>query len=406
MKRAETPTSRALVLGVLWVAYLLNYVDRQMAFTWFPVLRHDVGFSDTQLGLIGSVFLWTYSVCAPFGGRICDRYSRRAIITASIAGWSLATIGTGLSRSPGTFLFWRGVVGFTEGFYYPAAVSTLVQVFGNALRGRAIALHGIAQFAGITLGGWLGGLAADRWGWRSACFAVGVCGFLYSPIVRGGLRGVREQQTGSGRYALANLRWSTCLSAIGASFFLICAMLWMLYAWLPDVIHSRFSLSLASSGLNATLVLQLSSMTGLLSGGAIGDWGRERHVEARGYMVAIGLLLCSPFAWLCFSATSLPMLWFAEAAFGLTSGLMLSNVVAGAYDLVPESQYGTIAGLMTLIGGLGGGLSMLATGVWLKRSTPDVLMRWTSLAGIIAAILLAIVVAKRFSIEAAESPSG
>ncbi|HEV8149240.1 MAG TPA: hypothetical protein VGP61_03555 [Gemmatimonadales bacterium] len=55
------------ILCCLWIAYLLNYIDRQMAFSWFALLRQDPGFSETQLGLIGSVFLWVYSFAAPWG---------------------------------------------------------------------------------------------------------------------------------------------------------------------------------------------------------------------------------------------------------------------------------------------------------------------------------------------------
>jgi MFS family permease len=405
MKTPDTAPSRALVLGLLWLAYLLNYVDRQMAFTWFPVLRNDAGFSNAQLGLIGSVFLWSYSVCAPFGGRVCDRFPRRLIIPLSIAGWSLATIGTGFSSSPAGFLFCRGAVGVTEGFYFPAAIATLVETFGSGLRGRVISMHGMAQFTGIALGGWLGGFAADRWGWRAACFTLGGFCFVYSLIVGMGLRRLPEKPSLSRQTRLSELRAPHCLLAIAGCFFLICGMLWMLYAWLPDAIHNRFSLNLASSGLNATLMLQLSSMVGLLSGGAIGDWGRKRWVAARGFLVALGLLLSAPFAWMCFSATTLPALRFAEAGFGLFSGLMLSNVVAGAYDMVPESQYGITAGSITFVGGLGGGLSMLAAGIWQTRIPPQMLMFRMATASGVAAILLALLVRRRFAIEAWERSS-
>jgi MFS family permease len=405
MKTPETAPSRALVLGLLWLAYLLNYVDRQMAFTWFPVLRHDAGFSNAQLGLIGSVFLWSYSVCAPFGGRVCDRFPRGVIIPMSIAGWSLATIATGFSSSPAEFLFCRGAVGVTEGFYFPAAIATLVEAFGSGLRGRVISMHGMAQFAGIALGGWLGGFAADRWGWRAACFALGGFGFVYSLVVGTAFGRLLEKPSSSPQPGLNDLRLPHCLLAISGCFFLMCAMLWMLYAWLPDAIHSRFSLNLASSGMNATLVLQLSSMVGLLSGGAIGDWGRKRRVAARGFLVALGLLLSAPFAWLCFSADTLPALQFAEAGFGLFSGLMLSNVVAGAYDLVPESQYGVITGSITFVGGLGGGLSMLAAGFWLTRIPPQTLMFRMAIASGVAAILLALIVSRLFAAEAWEPSS-
>jgi predicted MFS family arabinose efflux permease len=249
----------------------------------------------------------------------------------------------------------------------------------------------MAQFAGIALGGWLGGLAADRWGWRTACYTLGGFGMLYCTVVGRGLRGLPAPAAARSSKT-EPLHMPLTLFGIGGCFFLVCAMLWMLYAWLPDAIHSRFSLDLASSGLNATLVLQLTSMAGLLAGGATGDWARRRWNPARAYLVAIGLLLSAPFAWLCFSASHLPVLWFAEAGFGLTSGLMLSNVIAGSYDLVSESHYGITAGLMTLVGGLGGGLATLAAGAWLTQIPPQTLMFWTAAEAAAAAVLLAFIV--------------
>src|SRR5260370_35608930 len=99
VKNERPAVLKYAILGLLWIAYLLNYVDRQMAFSWFPVLRQEVSFSETQLGLIGAVFLWSYSICAPFGGRISDLLSRRWITHASLADWSIAPNVPELSHS-------------------------------------------------------------------------------------------------------------------------------------------------------------------------------------------------------------------------------------------------------------------------------------------------------------------
>jgi hypothetical protein len=46
------PTRSAwAIVGFLWLAFLLNYVDRQLVFSIFPILKDEFGFSDAQLGL-------------------------------------------------------------------------------------------------------------------------------------------------------------------------------------------------------------------------------------------------------------------------------------------------------------------------------------------------------------------
>jgi MFS family permease len=396
VKNERPAVSKYAILGLLWIAYLLNYVDRQMAFSWFPVLRQEVSFSETQLGLIGAVFLWSYSICAPFGGRISDLFSRRVIIQASLAGWSIATIATAFSRSPGTFLFWRGVVGVTEGFYMPTAAAILATVFGSRRKGKAMAAHGSAQFAGIALGGWLGGLLAQTWDWRAACYTMGLAGLFYGVVLAWKLRPGEPDREGPRASAPERFEMSGLLVAMAAAYFLICAMLWMLYAWLPDTIHSRFGLSLARSGLNATLFLQISSAAGLLGGGVLGDWAGARWASGRCYLVAAGLLVATPFASAIFLAGSLPVLRACSIGFGLFTGIMLSNVIPAAFDLAPAGRYGQVAGSMTLVGGFGGGVATLAAGALRARIDVSSLMSGAALAGSLAAVILALTVRNHF----------
>src|SRR5438105_3224572 len=89
--------SRWTVVGLLWIAFVVNYVDRQAVFSIYPVLRSQLGFSDAQLGLTGSMFIWVYSLCMPLAGRMADIFRRDRLILASIILWSFATLGTGLS---------------------------------------------------------------------------------------------------------------------------------------------------------------------------------------------------------------------------------------------------------------------------------------------------------------------
>ncbi|MBI1790426.1 MAG: MFS transporter [Acidobacteria bacterium] len=144
------------IVAFLWAAYLINYVDRQSVFSILPVLERELGFTPTQLGLIGSIFIWVYSLCSPLAGRLADRVRLDRLIPASLLLWSLATLATGLSRSVEALLFWRGVIGVTEGLYFPAALAAIGAAHPGPTRSRAISIHGSAQFAGIVAGGWFG----------------------------------------------------------------------------------------------------------------------------------------------------------------------------------------------------------------------------------------------------------
>src|SRR6185437_1122957 len=101
------------VVVFLSVAFMLCYLDRQVAFSIFPVLKKELGFSDTQLGMVGSLFVWSYAISMPIAGRIADLVRRDRLVIASLVLWSIGILGTALSKSPISFLVWRVVMGLT-----------------------------------------------------------------------------------------------------------------------------------------------------------------------------------------------------------------------------------------------------------------------------------------------------
>ena len=72
-------------------AMFLAYVARQSLFSIFPILRSQLSFSEVQLGLTGTVFLWTYALANPFTGYLGDRFSKKKLIIASVILWSGCT---------------------------------------------------------------------------------------------------------------------------------------------------------------------------------------------------------------------------------------------------------------------------------------------------------------------------
>ena len=85
-----------MVVALLWVVAALNYIDRQMIFTLFPLLKEGLHLSSVQLGMLGSVFLWVYGAVSPFVGFLADRFSRRKVILVSFCIWSLVTLLSGV----------------------------------------------------------------------------------------------------------------------------------------------------------------------------------------------------------------------------------------------------------------------------------------------------------------------
>ena len=386
-------------VAVLWFAYLLNYLDRQVVFSIFPVLRTELGFSDTQLGLVGTLFIWVYSLCMLITGRLADVARRDRLVIFSLVLWSLATLGTALSYSASVLLFWRAVMGVTESLYVPAALTTIAILHPGATRSRALAVHGSAQFAGIIAGGWYGGWAADHIGWRPGFTALAVIGAVYGVVLWRVFRRMPHLRTGNPRRAAtpADIFKSACYWTLALSFFAFCTMLWMLYAWFPNFIYEHYHLSMAQSGLAATAYLQISCVAGILAGGVLADWLVTRIRSGRFLIAVAGLAGCAPFAFLSLSSGSLALAESCAAAFGFFAGVFIANTFAAAYDVISKQNYGLGTGILNLTGGLAGGAAILAAGYWKASLGMVVLMKWQCFASITAALLLLLVVMTRFA---------
>jgi MFS family permease len=386
-------------VAFLWCAYLLSYLDRQAVFSIFPVLRSELHFSDTQLGLVGTLFLWVYSLCMPLTGRLADVVRRDRLVIASLVLWSLATLGTALSASVPALLFWRAVMGITESLYVPAAYAIIAALHPGATRSKALAIHSTAQFAGIIAGGWYGGWTADHIGWRHGFALIALAGVAYALVLRSVFRGTQRFVTRRSHQAAkpADIFKSVCYWALALAFFTFCAMLWMLYAWFPNFIYERYHLSMTESSLTATAYIQISCVAGVLAGGAFADWLAQRVRSGRLLLAVLGLAGCAPFGFLSLAAGSLTIAKISAAAFGFFAGVFIANSFAAAYDVISRQNYGFGTGLMNLIGGLAGGAAMLAAGHWKASLGMVPLMKWQAIASGCAAALLLFVVVTRFA---------
>lgn len=380
------------LVAFLWFALGINYVDRQMVYSVFPALKSDLTFSDAQLGLIGSVFSWIYSLCMPIAGRLADRFRRDRMIVASMALWSLATFGCGLAGSVMAFLAWRAVMGVTEALYYPAAVGMLAAAHGDDTRSRALGIHQSAQLAGIVAGGWYGGWMADQVSWRAGFWAAAVVGVVYSLVLWRALPSSKPETASA-----PSLEWDDLFGLLRsrgylllcAAFFAFCAMLWTFYAWFPNFLYERYKLSMTESGFNATVFVQASCGVGVLIGGALADHFAKRTASARFRVAALGIFLSAPFGYLTFAAESLNMARLFAVGYGLFSGFMVANVFAASYDVIERKNFGLGAGILNMVGGISAAIMIYLAGALKQTVGFAGLLLWVAAACVITAIALA-----------------
>lgn len=385
----------------MWFAYFLNYSDRQAIFAMVPVLKSDLSFTDSQVGLIGSVFLWIYGFGCPVAGLMADRFPKRWLVIGSLAIWSIVTTLTGLVNTVAMMLVLRAAMGISESMYMPAAISLTASAHAPHQRSRAVAILTTAQivgtFAGGTFGGWMAGLGQ----WRMAFFILGGIGLLYAVPYWLFLRTFKEvnetaQPGHSNEHAQAVVDKARP-AVIAPTYILLCCVfpvfvfgLWMLYAWLPNFMFEKFELSLARAAFLATFTLQLTMFLGLIAGGAIADSWFKVDRAARLWLLVLSLLVCGPSLHFLGNCDSIEWTIAASGVFGFLGGFFAGNIFPAAFEVVAPNRRASAVGWLNFFGSMLSGFAPLVGGLGKSTIGIEGLLSLTAVAYFIAAVVLTI----------------
>ena len=187
------------VVGVLTLAYMVSFLDRQVMALLIDPIRRDLDLSDTQISLLlGLAFSIFYTLLGLPIGRLADRRSRRGIIAVGITIWCFMTAACGLARNFWQLFLARVGVGVGEAALNPSALSMISDYFPRERRGRAISVYnmGVSLGAGIAyiVGGWIIGLVnsappvslpvvGELFAWQTVFLVVGLPGLFIALLM-------------------------------------------------------------------------------------------------------------------------------------------------------------------------------------------------------------------------------
>ena len=404
----NTAASTAFLVAWMWVAYFLNYCDRQAVFAMFKVLKTDLSMSETQLGLTGALFLWVYGIGCPIAGFLADRFSKKMLIIGSLIVWSLVTIATGLSVSASMLLAMRAAMGVSEALFMPAAISMTTNSTAPKWRSRAVASLTTAQIAGVIAGASFGGWMAQQGHWRMAFILLGLCGLAYAApfawyLSRLPIGADRDETAGDLRSDLASFETNSRPSLLSIfqvpTFRILCAAfplfvfgLWMIYSWLANYIEEKFALSTAQAAWISTAYLQLATIFGLFAGGYIADRFRKKYRSARMTVLLASVGCCAPLLVAIGQVENLDLLKFILVAYGFFSGWMIGNIFPAAFEVVGSSRRGLAVGILNFFGAALSGFAPLMVGTWKKSYGLPGMLGVAGIAYALAAVLLALAI--------------
>ena len=404
---ARSPNYKWYVVGMLWFCGFFNYADRQAIFSVFPLLQMEMHLDKIQLGLLGSSFALVYGICAPFAGNIVDHVRRKSAVVWGLSIWSIICMLTALSRNFRHLLFFRAAEGLGETFYFPASMSLISDYHGRRTRSRAMGFHQTSVYLGTIAGGFFGGLISQHYGWRYSFVVFGGLGVLLGLVLskllvepeRGAADlddfGVRHHESHRMRITdFLKVVWTTptvllCMGAFTLANFVAMVLL----SWMPAFLFEKFHLSLAMSGLTATLFIQLASMVGSPLGGWIADAFRCRFAGGRIAVQLFGLLGAAPFVIWCGQTLSVQSLIIALTFWGLFKGIYDGNIFASILDVIRPEARGTAVGFMNMVGWLfGAGTAPVVIGYIAQRASLGFAISIASVALLGASLLLMVAI--------------
>lgn len=368
---------RWVVVGLLFTAMVINYIDRQAIGVLKPTLMAEFSWSETAFADIIFWFQFAYAISYLLWGRIVDRIGARWGFGLAFIIWQVAFIAHAGVRSLNQAIFARVALGVGEGGGFPAGIKAVTEWFPKKERAFAVGLFNAGTNIGAILTPLVIPLIASVWlgtrenpNWQAAILILGVLGLLWVPLwflvykeprkhprVSAAELAHIEQDPADpvgkvGWLKLLTVR-ETWAYAIGK--FLIDPIWWFFLFWLPGFLGDRYGLDLLTFGPPLVAIYLLSDV-GSVGGGWLSSRFMKRGMslnKARKLTMLICALAVLPVAF----ASMADNVWVAVLIIGVATAAhqgFSANLYALPGDVFPRSAVGSVVGIGGMIGGFGG----------------------------------------------------
>jgi ACS family hexuronate transporter-like MFS transporter len=380
---------RWAICGLLLLAAVINYIDRQVVGILKPTLQHELGWSELDYGDIVFAFQLAYAIGLAFAGRLIDRIGTKRGFTLALSVWAVAAaahagatsygvpvsalfaaIGLKYSASVAGFIAARFTLGLGESGAFPSSIKAVAEWFPKSDRAFATGVFNAGTNVGAIITPLVVPWITLRFGWRAAFFVTSGLSVVWlalwwtfydrpdrhprcSPAELAYIRSDPQEETRS-------VSWRTLLPHRQTWAFAVAKLLtdpiWWLYLfWVPDFFSRTHRLSLVSIG-PPIIAIYLMADVGSIGGG----WLSSALIR-RGWSINAGrktaMLICACAVVPIVFAPRVSSEWAAVALIGLAAAAhqgWSANLFTLASDLFPRQAVGSVVGVGGTAGAIGG----------------------------------------------------
>lgn len=376
---------RWVVCSFLFLATTINYIDRQILSLLKPILDQEIGWTNTEFGLVNSAFQGAYALSLLFFGWLIDRYGVKIGYAASIFAWSMGAIGHALVNSVAGFFGARIALGLGEGGNFPAAIKAIASWFPPHERALAASLFNSGTNVGAIIAPAVVPWIAYAWGWHWAFVIAGLSGclwlliwipFYHAPQESPYLSAEEKAHIESGDSSsdiLSSPGWKQMLRFPQTWAFIVAKFCtdpiwWFFLIWLPDFFKRTRDLDIKHSW---PLLVSIYTMITILSIG--GGW-LTGFLNRRGWSLGksrkMGMfffaLLVIPLAWVT-EVGDWPAVFLVGLA-GAAHQSWSATLYTTVSDLFPKNAIATVVGMGGAAGSIGGMLFPIFVGYLLDKN--------------------------------------
>ena len=356
------------ILIICTLLYMVNYMDRQVVAAVVEPMKAALNLSDSDVGVLGSVFLLSIALFSFPVAYLVDRWSRRKAIAIMAVLWSLFTFLTGKAWNFWSLFVPRSLVGVGEAGFSSGGTAMVGAAYSHKRRGATMGVFNMAVPLGIALGSVLAAAIAKTQGWQAPFLYFAIPGIIlgilalfmkdYKTVTETHGTGVKVTfgQSIKTLFKIPSLVWVL----VGYGLANIMSMSFLF--WTPAFVGRAWGVDVVAA--NAVMVpIVLAAIVGSPLGGILADVWFKKDPRGRLYIPAITIFLSA----ICLAAG----IYFQfkgiglalVIAYGVLNVMAIPCLSAISQDVAPAAQKGLVWGLMVFcMYAFGGGWSPYMVG--------------------------------------------